>query len=57
MDDKYTKITTNGEICYDKDLREYVVFDETYSDTICTTAYKDIAYYALSWYADNVLKQ
>jgi hypothetical protein len=52
MIEKHTK---NGEITFNTETKEYVVWNETYSDTVCTTNYPKVAEAALKAYADHYL--
>lgn len=51
------KITPNGEITFDPVKKEYTVWDETYADTVCTTAYPQVARAAFKAYCEHYLDQ
>lgn len=50
-------ITKNGEITFDPDTKEYTVWDETYSDTVCVTNYPSVANAALEAYSKYLDKE
>lgn len=50
--EKYTK---NGEITFNTETKEYTVWDENYSDTVCVTNYPKVAEAALDAYAKHYL--
>lgn len=52
MIEKYTK---NGEITFNTKTREYTVWDETYSDSVCITPYPKIAEAALDIYGKDYI--
>lgn len=54
MNENYT---LNGEITYNTETKEYTVWDETYSNTICITCYVKVAENALIVYFDNYLNE
>lgn len=47
--------TENGEITYDKLSREYTVWDETFTSTVCVTSYPKVAEAALVIYSEHYL--
>ena len=47
--------TENGEITFNTETKEYTVWNETYSDTVCVTQYPKVAEAALLAYAENYL--
>ena len=49
------KVTSNGEISFDTETKEYMVWDETYTNWVCKTHYEKIARAALKVYADEYL--
>ena len=53
MEENYTE---NGEITFNKVLKEYTVWDETYTDIICKTAYPKVAEAALNAYGEYYLE-
>tara|TARA_R110000744_G_scaffold51361_1_gene110621 strand:- start:837 stop:1001 length:165 start_codon:yes stop_codon:yes gene_type:complete len=48
--------TKNGEITFDDETGEYVVWTECYSDTVCVTNYPKVAEAALKAYGDYYLQ-
>lgn len=52
-----TKVTTNGEICFDADEKEFVVFDETYAYEVGRTTYPMCALALLESYSAYYLNQ
>lgn len=48
--------TENGEITFNPNTNEYTVWDETYSDTVCTTCYVKVAEAALEAYCRHYLE-
>jgi hypothetical protein len=55
ISENMVRITPNGEITFDPETKEYIVWDETYADTVCTTAYEQVARVALEAYAKYYL--
>jgi len=54
-DNEEINYTKNGEITWNKTTGEFKVYNETYTDVICTTQYLKIAEIALKIYAEDFL--
>ena len=48
-------VSKNGEVCWNDSDKNFVVFDETYTDIICITPYRKLVVASLEWYFKEVL--
>ena len=51
------QITKNGEITFDTETKEYTVWNEVYSDSVCITPDLEAAEAAFKEYCDTYLRE